>query len=231
MRVRSREMGFANGAVFFGAACNSENEREKRERKGKDREEGEIFSATAAKLHFSRTHFFFSFRSLALPHSTALTAPLPPSAIQLRVMNALAHAPRTAAYLNAQRRSSSSSSSNASLHRSTPAAISLSSSSSLPLSTSSRRTTRVAASAASASASSPSALRLLSSPASRATAPLRKNAAAAAALPSRRRKGSFAPRASSDDDRSDAPLERALAAAPYLFPLLDGLRYGKFLFR
>ena len=33
------------------------------------------------------------------------------------------------------------------------------------------------------------------------------------------------------DDRSDAPLERALAAAPYLFPLLDGLRYGRFLFQ
>ena len=46
-----------------------------------------------------------------------------------------------------------------------------------------------------------------------------------------RRSKSFAPRAAGGDDRSDAPLERALAAAPYLFPLLDGLRYGRFLFR
>ena len=122
-------------------------------------------------------------------------------------MNALAaaHAPSAVAHLK-QRSQRRSCGSNASLHRSTPvAAISLSTSSAAPR-------------------------RLLSSPASRATAPLRN--ASAALLPLRRiRKTSSAPRASSDDDRSDAPLERALAAAPYLFPLLDGLRYGRFLFR
>lgn len=142
---------------------------------------------------------------------------------------AAAHAPSAAAHLK-QRSQKRGSSSNASLHRSattTPtAAISLST------------TTRAVPAAACASASASSApRRLLSSPASRATAALRNNASSAALLlPLRRSRKtssrSLAPRASSgDDDRSDAPLERALAAAPYLFPLLDGLRYGRFLFR
>lgn len=121
----------------------------------------------------------------------------------------------TAAYLKqkAQRRSAS-----ASLHRSTPAAISAS----------------MLSPSTSSSSSSSSRRSLLSSPASRATAPLRNAAAAALSRRNSRKSGPslVAPRAGGDgDDRSDAPLERALAAAPYLFPLLDGLRYGRFLFR
>ena len=86
-----------------------------------------------------------------------------------------------------------------------------------------------------ATAASSSSSRVLSSPASRATAPFRNAAAAALSRGAETQEiGSslVAPRAGGDgDDRSDAPLERALAAAPYLFPLLDGLRYGRFLFR
>ena len=140
---------------------------------------------------------------------------------------AAAHAPRTAAHLKQSSQRRSGSSSNASLHRSTPAAMISASLSSLPSTSSSSRRA-----AASASASSSSRRLILSSPASRATAPLRN--AAAVALPSRRRSqrnsSSLAPRANGDDS-SDAPLERVLAAAPYIFPLLDGLRYGRFLFR
>lgn len=140
-------------------------------------------------------------------------------------MNALAHIPSKAtAYLTQRRSSAVTARASPSLPRRSALLSPLASS----FSTSSQGTTRAAAAGGGSSSS-----RLLSSPASRATASLRRKAAALHRRSNKSRKNSsFAPRAAGGgDDRSDAPLERALAAAPYLFPLLDGLRYGRFLFR